>query len=122
MTTTVLAHLLQLLGVQNTLSHVSQYTSSACGQKLVANGEAAVYVSHSSNATLHTAQFTDTDAIFTDSYGRSNWADTASASKLICETASSELTPLGSAEWIKVTHRRGSPFRGIQMRGIVVEH
>lgn len=101
--------------MQRTLSHVSQYTTSACGQKLVADGSAAVYTSNSANATLHADQFTDdVDAIFTDAYGRNSWAHAASANKLICETSSSELTPLGSAEWIKVRERQDLSVRSFR--------
>eukprot|EP00966_Prymnesium_polylepis_P214230 4961046-Prymnesium_polylepis.1 len=70
-TETVSLTFLELLGVHGTLSHLSQYTSSACSQKLVADGSAAVYVSSSSNATAHALQFTsDVDGVFVSSYGK----------------------------------------------------
>ena len=74
-------------------------------------GLASVYISSSTNATLHAQQNAAAEAIFVDSWGLSQWSDTSSASKLICERASSELTPIGSAEWIKVLDASSPPHR-----------
>lgn len=94
---------LEQLGVRDKIVVASQYSSSACISKKVADGSAEAYVSHSSDADAHALQMSDSsvDAIFSSPWYTSSWAHTASVSKLICESSTEELSPLGSAEWVK---------------------
>jgi hypothetical protein len=94
---------LETLGARDTISVASPYTTSACMAKKVADGDAAAYVSNSADAAAHALQNANAqvEAIFSDPYGTSVWADSASASKLICASPSYETTPTGAAEWLK---------------------
>mmetsp|Transcript_10884 Transcript_10884/g.36006 ORF Transcript_10884/g.36006 Transcript_10884/m.36006 type:complete len:985 (+) Transcript_10884:80-3034(+) len=94
---------LEALGVLDKISVASEYTTSACIAKRVADGAAEAFVSHSSDDTAHAEQMGDPalDAIFSDPWYTSSWHHAPSAGKVICEASTYELTPLGSAEWLK---------------------
>ena len=64
-TTTISLTFLELLGVHGTLNHLTQYTSSACHQKLVSDGLANVYVSYATNATEHAIQMSQAEVRLT---------------------------------------------------------
>ena len=75
---------LEALGVLDKISVASEYTTSACIAKRVADGAAEAFVSHSSNDTEHADQMGDPalDAIFSDPWYTSSWHHAPSAGKV----------------------------------------
>ena len=102
-TETVTNTFLETLGVRDAISVASNYTTSSCIKRKIEDGQAQMFVSHSSNPTAHAVQMgnAQVEAIFSSPYGTNNWNHAASASKIICEASTYELDPRGSAEWIK---------------------
>lgn len=75
---------LEALGVLDKISVASEYTTSACIAKRVADGAAEAFVSHSSDETAHAEQMGDPalDAIFSDPWYTSSWHHAPSAGKV----------------------------------------
>ena len=97
-TQTVPLTFLENLGVRTTIKYISQYSVSACAQKLVDDGLAAQYSSSAKATQAAEVEAVIVSSLATGSYG---WNDPNSTSKLICDKSTSEPTLLAGAEWIK---------------------
>ena len=95
---------LEMLGVRDKIIVASEYASSACIAKKVADGDAQAMVQHRNDEAAHAALMANSelDAIFSDPWYTSSWHHAPSASKVVCEASTYEETPLGNGEWIKV--------------------
>jgi len=95
---------LEMLGVRDKIIVASEYASSACVAKKVADGDAQAMIQHRNDETAHAALMAngELDAIFSDPYYTGVWYHAPSASKVVCEASTYEETPLGNGEWIKV--------------------
>ena len=103
LTQTVPVAFIETLGARDAISVASPYTTSACLAQRVGNGDAETFVSASSALEQHKGQMNRSalEAVLSDPYGASNWADPSTAPKLICAAETYETTPLGGAEWLK---------------------
>ena len=95
---------LEMLGVRDKIIVASEYASSACIAKKVADGDAQAMVQHRNDEAAHAALMANSelDAIFSDPWYTGSWNHAPSASKVVCEASTYEETPLGNGEWIKV--------------------
>ena len=95
---------LEMLGVRDKIVVASEYASSACVAKKVADGDALAMIQHRNDETAHAALMAngEIDAIFSDPWYTKSWYHAPSASKVICEASTYEESPLGNGEWIKV--------------------
>ena len=79
MTQSVTNTFLETIGVRNQFSVASEYTSSACIQKMVADGDVEAYArpqsSDAASLVKHATQMSDVglDAIFSDPWYTSSW-------------------------------------------------
>ena len=95
---------LEMLGVRDKIIVASEYTSSACVAKKVADGDCQAMVQHRDDETAHAALMAngELDAIFSDPWYTGSWHHAPFAPKVVCEASTYEETPLGNGEWIKV--------------------
>ena len=95
---------LEMLGVRDKIVVASEYASSACVAKKVADGDALAMIQHRNDETAHAALMAngEIDAIFSDPWYTKSWYHAPSASKVVCEASTYEESPLGNGEWIKV--------------------
>jgi len=99
-TSTVLLGFVDLLGVEDRFTHVSQYATGACWQKSLSCG-AKLESNYGGNMTLRSLQFNKSDAVFMDCASATNCKNVNKQKNAVHFSATQDAGNLHSAEYVK---------------------